>query len=933
MQKLFLLDAFALIYRAFYSLGENFLYNSKGINTTAILGFTNTLYDILQKEKPTHLGVAWDSPAATHRATEHEFYKAHREAMPEDLRISLPYIRRILEGLNIPIIELDGYEADDIVGTLAKKAEKAGYEVFMVTPDKDYGQLVSDRIYMYKPGSRDKPREILGVKEILAKWDIERVDQVIDILGLMGDASDNIPGIKGIGEKTASKLLKEYDNIDNLFSHIEEIKGKLREKIEAGREDALISRMLATIILDVPVDFVPEKLIMEEPDREKLAVLFAELEFRSLGKRILGEEYQVNNARPGVAIPGEQMDLFAASDPSGNGKPLISTSGESGKTIENTLHHYHLMDSPVRHQELLRLLKKATSYAFDTETTGLDALTCEIVGASFCVEAHTAYYLPLPADRQEAIALLNLFSPIFQDPKKTLIGQNIKYDLQVLRHYGIEIYNRLEDTMIAHYLMEPELRHNMDYLSETYLGYTPVSIESLIGKKGKNQLSMRDVPLAQIKEYAAEDADVTLQLYHTFCPALKEMDLVRLYAEVEMPLIQVLSKMEYEGIRLDLPFLQEYALHLQKELNLLQEKIISTAGFPFNIESPKQLGEVLFEKLNIPYQGKKTKTGQYATDEETLQGLENVHPILAHILEFRQINKLKNTYIDSLPLLINKETGRVHTNYAQAVASTGRLSSNNPNLQNIPIRTERGREIRKAFIPRNKEYTLLSADYSQIELRIIAALSGDEAMIQAFMDGMDIHTATAAKVYHQDIAAVDAEMRRKAKMVNFGIIYGISAFGLAQRLAIPRGEAATLIEEYFRTYPRIREYMNTSIAAAQKNGFVATILGRKRYLKDIHSANRTVRSFAERNAINSPIQGSAADMIKVAMINIQKEIEKRGLQSRMLLQVHDELVFDVHISEKEEMISLIKDKMAHAIPMKVPIIAEAGTGDNWLEAH
>jgi len=931
MKKLLLLDAFALIYRAYYSLGENFLYNSKGFNTTACLGFTNTLHDLIRKEDPTHMAIAWDAPDdGTGRAAEYDFYKANREAMPEDIVASLPVIREIIEGFGMPILEVPGYEADDVVGTVAKQMEKKGFQVFMVTPDKDYGQLVSDNIFMYKPPYRSKPAEVFGVREILEKWDIERIDQVIDMLGLMGDKVDNIPGIFGIGEKTAAKLLKQFDTVENLLENTEQLKGKLKEKVENGKEDARISKELATIILDVPVDYKVADLKLSKPNKEKLSALFEHLEFRTLGKRIFGTDFSVNTKRSSAAAGG-QLDLFG--DAHEAAEQSVEPASEGGKKIENTKHKYKLVNTLVDCEKLVKQLCKKKKVAFDTETTGLDPLVADLVGMSFSWKKGEGYYVPVAEAQKEREDVLEIFRPFFEDKKIAKIGQNIKYDLLILKRCDIEVKGEIEDTMIAHYLLEPDMRHNMDYLSESYLGYTPLSIVGLIGKKGKKQKSMRDVPVEDVADYASEDADVTYQLWDKFKPAIKKQKFTKLYEDVEMPLVRVLAAMEYEGIALDTKFLNKYSKKIVKDIVKLRDSVFKESGVEFNLDSPRQLGDVLFKQMKIEYKGKKTKTGQFSTNEETLSKLKEEHPIMQTILDYRGLTKLRSTYVDALPQMVNPETGRVHTNYAQAVAATGRLASNNPNLQNIPIRTDQGREIRKAFVPRSEDHLLLAADYSQIELRIIAELSGDKAMKSAFKKGIDIHSATASKVYDVDLEDVDGEMRRRAKMVNFGIIYGISAFGLSQRLRIPRAEAKELIDGYFDTYPKIQEYMEKSIKKAKKKGYCETILGRRRRLKDINSGNHTVRSFAERNAINAPIQGSAADMIKIAMIDIHESMKKKKMQSKMLLQVHDELVFDVLKDEMEDVQKLVKRKMEKAIKMDVPIVVEMGTGENWLEAH
>ncbi len=923
-KRLFLLDAFALIYRAYFAFIKNPRINSKGMNTSAVFGFTNTLNDLLKREKPTHIAVVFDTSEPTVRHIEYPAYKAQREEMPEDLRKSIPYIKQLIEAYKIPILFAHGYEADDVIGTLAKKAEKVGYQTFMMTPDKDYGQLVSKNIFMYKPASHGNGVEILGVKEICAKFEIKAPEQVIDILGLMGDKVDNIPGIPGVGEKTAIQLIKDYGSVENLVQNTSGLKGKLKEKVENNIEQALLSKKLATIILDVPIEFEEDKLIMEEPDQDALRELFAELEFRRAASIVLGEDL----------FGGENTDS-KTSTPT---KIAVEEDAEEKvfqeiKTIQDTEHTYHFLNDAAGRKSLHAILSKSKEICFDTETTGLDANNVEIVGLSFSIKPFEAYYIPLPDNYNEAHKIIAEFKDIFENEKTLKIGQNIKYDMNVLKWYDIEVKGPLFDTMVAHFLIQPDMRHNMNVLAETYLHYSPVSIETLIGKRGKGQLSMREVDEAIISDYAAEDADVTIRLKEVFLPMLDETNTLKLFNEVETPLIPVLASMEAEGIRLDKSALKELSLELEKDVAKIILEIYDLAGMEFNIASPKQVGEVLFEKLNIVDKPKKTKTGQYATGEEILSKLEDKHVIVKKILEYREIQKLKNTYVDTLPTLVNPRTGRLHTSYNQVVAVTGRLSSDNPNLQNIPVRTERGREIRKAFVPRNEEFVLLAADYSQIELRIIADLSGDEGMQEAFSKGHDIHAATAAKVYGVDLKDVNSDMRRNAKMVNFGIIYGISAFGLSERLNIPRREAADIIEQYFIKYPGVKSYMDESVAKAKEMGYVETILGRRRYLRDINSGNAVVRGFAERNAINAPIQGSAADMIKIAMISIHNEMQKKNMKSKMLLQVHDELVFDAHRSELDELKILVEDKMKNAIPLKVPVEVGIGTGDNWLQAH
>lgn len=952
--RLYLLDAFALIYRAYFALNKTPLVNSKGFNVSAISGFISTIQDILTKDKPTHIAVAFDSKTPTFRELDYAAYKAQRAEMPEDIRAALPWIERIVAAMNIPLLQADGYEADDIVGTLAKRAAAEGFTVYMVTFDKDYGQLVEPNIWIHKPPYIKAPREILGEKEVCEKWGIDRVSQVIDLLGLMGDASDNIPGIKGIGEKTAVKLLKEFGTLENLLANTDQLSGKLRENVESGRESALLSKRLATIDTDAPVTFDAEQLAAKPPDKIALANLFAELEFRTLGKRILGDAYDMNKPNGGMSdkdasggtIPqaaSTNIDLFSSTvlgndlfshTTDNTNTDTLPSNEHRGYSIRNTPHTYHIADTNEKTSALTALLLQQKTVCFDTETTGIDALQADIVGMSFAWQPYEAWYVPLPADREEAVAVLNSFKPFFEHLEIAKIGQNIKYDLLLLKKYGIEISGTLHDTMLSHYLIEPDMRHNMNLLSETYLGYTPVSIEELIGKKGKNQRTMRQVPLDLIAEYAAEDADVTVRLHQYLAPRLEAANLRHLYETVEMPLVPALTAMEFEGITIDTAFLKRYSQDVTAEMLILSDQIFAIAGEHFNLDSPKQLGNILFDKLQIPYERKKTATGQYSTDEETLQSLAATQPVAALLLDYRELTKLRSTYIDALPQLINPNTGRVHTTYNQAVASTGRLSSTAPNLQNIPIRTERGREIRKAFIPRNSDYVLLSADYSQIELRIMAAMSQDENMIAAFCEQHDIHRATAAKVYGVTMDMVTSEMRRRAKMVNFGIIYGITAFGLAQRLGISRSEAKGIIDTYFAQYPAVKTFMDTAIATAKERGYAETLCGRRRILKDLQSNNPTVRQFAERNAINAPIQGSAADMIKLAMINIHHQLRQRGLQTKMLLQVHDELVFDVHKSELDFVRPFIEKAMIEALPLKgVPIEVGIGIGSNWLEAH
>lgn len=932
MKKLFLLDGMALIYRAHFALSKNPRFTSGGINTSAIMGFTNTLLEVLKKEAPTHMAVVFDTDAPTERHVDFADYKAHRQAMPEDLAAAIPYVVRLIEGFNIPVITSDGYEADDIIGTLAKKAEKAGYTVYCMTPDKDFAQLVSENIFIYKPSRMGSDIEILGVPEVLAKWEIERVDQVIDILGLWGDAVDNIPGIPGVGEKTAKTLIKQYGSVENIIASSHELKGKLKENIEQYKEQGLISKKLATIMLNAPVELDEEALQINPPSRERLEPLFMELEFRTIGRRVFGEEFNVTNVKQ--VSYGQQTDLF--------GQPVekIEIKTETivepvspSKNIENTPHDYELTDTAEKRQALISILERQPFICFDTETTCTDANNCELVGMSFSIEKGKGWYVPVSSDQDEAKRIVSEFRHIFENPSIKKIGQNLKYDILVLNWYQVYVKGELFDTMIAHYLLDPDTRHNMDLLSENYLGYSPVSITTLIGAKGKNQGNMRDVEVEKVKEYAVEDADVTLQLKDIFTPLLEKAEARELAEKIENPLIYVLADMEREGVKVDEPALAEYSKQLESEIRLLEQTICDKAGVRFNIASPKQLGEVLFDKLQLDPKAKKTKTGQYQTGEDVLTALANKSDIAKDILDFRQLQKLKSTYVDALPLMINPKTGRIHTSYNQAVAATGRLSSNNPNLQNIPIRTERGREVRKAFIPRDENHVILSADYSQIELRLIAEISKDENMMDAFAKGLDIHTATAAKVYGVPLEEVDSTKRRNAKAVNFGIIYGQSAFGLSQNLGIPRKEAAEIIEEYFRQYSGIKRYMNDTMNFARENGYVQTLMGRRRYLRDINSANATVRGFAERNAINAPIQGSAADLIKIAMINIHNDLREQNLLSKMTMQVHDELVFEVPLQEIDLVKPIIEDRMKNAIKTSVPIVIEIGTGTNWLEAH
>lgn len=943
-KKLFLLDAFALIYRAYYALIRNPRITSRGRNTNAQLGFTTTLFDLINREKPTHMAVCFDTFAETERQADFADYKANRQETPEDLLSALPDIKRIIRGFNIPVVEIDGYEADDVIGTLAWQAADNNYAVYMVTPDKDYGQLlIHDYVYIYKPGYQGGDAEILTAKKICEKWGINNVSQVVDMLGLMGDAVDNIPGIKGVGEKTAAKLLKEYESLENIIANADNIKGSLGEKIRAGKENAIISKKLATIITTVPVEFHEEDFRIKEWNKQELADVFAELEFKTLGKRILGEEFSV----PASAPAGVQTDLFGNAVESkvikikaeiNDAIVQPATDEHAGfraeKNISNTPHHYQLIDTDEKLKAVITELMQQEEIAFDTETTGTDPNQVELVGLSFAYKLHEGYYVPTPT-RARAKAVLEQLRPLFDDESKTWVGQNIKYDLIVMKWYDIELKGQLFDTMLAHYLIEPEGRRGMDLLSAQFLGYEPIHIEELIGKKGKQQGSMKDVAPEKIKDYAAEDADITLQLKEKFVPLLQFKEVEETFKKVENPLTRVLADMEFEGVKIDVEFLKDYSVQLEKEIVEAEQKVYECCGMKFNLGSPKQLGEVLFEHMKLDPKAKKTKTGQYATGEDVLAKLATSHEVVKYILDYRELTKLKSTYADALPLMINPKTGRVHTCYSQAVAVTGRLSSTNPNLQNIPIRTDRGREIRKAFVPRDEKHVLVSADYSQIELRIVAAISGDKNMCEAFAQNKDIHAATAAKVYGIDEADVTKEMRYKAKSVNFGIVYGQGAFGLAENLGISRTEARQIIDQYKKEFSGITRYMDKIINFAREHGYVKTLMGRKRWLKDINSANFTVRGFAERNAINSPIQGTAADMIKLAMQKIYNRLKQEKLRSKMILQVHDELVFDVPHEELEVVQPIIVECMQNAmeLPNGVPVIAEVGSGSNWLEAH
>jgi DNA polymerase-1 len=929
-KKLFLLDAYALIYRAYYAFIRTPIVNSKGFNTSAIYGFTITLMEVLEKQKPTHIAVVFDHPSQTLREQEFANYKANREETPQPIKDANPWIRNIIKAMNIPLYDLEGYEADDVIATLAKSAAAADFEVFIMTGDKDLAQCVTDKVKIYRPGKQGAPAEILGIEEVKTKFQISNPLQVIDLLGLMGDAVDNIPGVSGVGEKTAIKLIEEFGSIENIYERIDEVKGKIKEKLIADKENAFLSKRLATVVSDVNVPLNEKDLEYESPDKEALLPLLTELEFRTIGKRLFGEEFSVNNAsapKTKSSTPTLFEDPTEESDPVDDG---IS----AANTISNTPHTYHLADTKALQEELIQLLLKEKEVAFDTETTGLDSINTDLVGMSFSFKEHDAWFVPTPQDFEKAKEIVHRFKPVLESNSIIKIGHNIKFDWQVIRQYGVEIVAPFYDTMVAHYLIDANQRHKMDFLAETYLQYTPVPIEALIGKAGKKQKSMSDVSMADLAEYAAEDADVTYQFKQKFDPLLKQKELTNLFNEVELPLVEALQEMEWQGVQVDGNFLKEYSVQLGSELSEIRDKIYAQAGAEFNLDSPKQMGEILFDRMKIPYTGPKTKTGQYQTNEDTLTKLAESHPIIDSIVNYRELAKLKSTYVDAIPELINEKTGRLHTTFNQTIAATGRLSSINPNLQNIPIRTDRGKEIRKAFIPRDKEHIILSADYSQIELRIIAHISKDENMMAAFKNGEDIHTATASKVFGVAAADVNKDMRRKAKAVNFGIAYGQSVFGLSQTLNIPRAEAKEIIDNYFAQFPGIKQYMNDTIDFCKKNGYVQTLLGRRRYLPEINERNFTVRAQAERNAINSPIQGSAADMIKVAMVRIHERLKKEDFKSVMTLQVHDELVFDALITEVDNLKPVIEHEMKEAIPgLSVPIVVEMGTGNNWLDAH
>ncbi len=928
-KKLFLFDAFALIYRAYFAFAKNPRINSKGQDTSAVFGLINTLMDVQTKEQPTHWAICFDTSEPTQRHLEYKEYKSQREAMPEGISSALPYIFKLMEALNIPVIAKPGFEADDVIGTLAKKAEQAGFITYMMTPDKDFAQLVSDNIYMYRPPRMGNPAEIWGVPEVLKKFEIKRVEQVIDYLGMMGDASDNIPGIPGVGDKTAKKFLSLYDNMTGLYKNIAVLKGKQREKVEANKDLAFLSKKLATINTDVPVDFSADNLIRKEMNREAVKVLFDELEFRRLTIRWFGnDKKEVEQKKTNVAA-ADQADLFTSNDSSAEPPTFFSY---SYKSFEAKKTNYILIEGLEECGALVERLLVLKSFAFDTETTSLNALRAQVVGISFCYKKNEAFYVPIPSEKEEHKKFLSVLKPLFENEHIEKVGQNIKYDYHILANEGIELRGRLFDTMIAHYLLEADMRHNMTVLAETYLNYSPIKIESLIGK-GKSQLNMGDLPVKKIKDYACEDADLAWQLKAIFKPLLKNEGLSALFNDLEMPLISVLAKMERAGINIDTNLLRSYSKELEVSTLKIKTDVFQLSGLEFNLASPKQLGEVLFNHLKLDDKAKKTKTGQYSTSEETLSRLRKKHPIVDKILLFRSLQKLRSTYVDALPELINPQTKRIHTSFNQAVAATGRLSSNNPNLQNIPIRTEMGREVRKAFIARDDEHVLLAADYSQVELRLIAEMSGDPVMSSAFLKGLDIHSSTASRVFNVPPSDVTQEMRSNAKTVNFGIIYGVSAFGLSQQSTLTRKEAAEIIENYFSTYPKLKDYMDKNIAFARENGFVKTIMNRKRRLNDINSRNAVVRGHAERNAINAPIQGSAADLIKLAMIKIQSEFEQLGLQSKMILQVHDELVFDVLKPELSVVKSLTKKIMEEALNSTVPLVVDIGVGHSWLEAH
>ncbi|MDH6356190.1 DNA polymerase I [Parabacteroides sp. PF5-9] len=920
--RLFLIDAYALIYRSYYAFIKNPRINSKGKNTSAIFGFINSLEDVLKRENPSHIAVAFDPPGPTFRHEAYEAYKAQREETPEAIRESVPIIKEIIKAYNIPILEVMGYEADDVIGTIAGQAAAEGFEVFMMTPDKDYAQLVTDHIFMYRP-KFGGDYEVMGVPEVLAKYALTSTDQIIDLLALMGDSSDNIPGCPGVGEKTAQKLLTEFGNIENLLVHTDQLKGALKKKVEENVEQIRFSKFLATIKTDVPIQFDATHCLREKPNEKELIEIYTDLEFRAFINKLTGESKKPVSTGP---IQGSLFDIFTSEEPEEEKYATLAT-------LKTTDHTYHIAENEEDQLKLIALLEQHDFFAFDTETDGIDPLQSNLVGLSFAMKENEAWYVPVPADRSETEKIVKRFMPALQNNRSMKIGQNIKFDLLVLRKYGIKVAGSLFDTMIAHYLLNPELRHNMDYLAETYLSYQCIPITELIGPKGKNQSNMRNVPLAQIAEYAAEDADITLKLKNYFAPLLQKEGLESLFHDIEMPLIYVLADIEATGVTLDTDALKQSSETLTVELLKLEKEIHEMAETTFNVNSTKQVGEILFEHLKIEEKAKKTKTGNYSTSEDVLEKMRSKHPIIGKLLEYRGLKKLLSTYIDALPELINPTTGKIHTSFNQAVTATGRLSSTNPNLQNIPVRDDLGREIRRAFTADNADCLFFSADYSQIELRIMAHLSQDNNMTEAFRSGADIHAATAAKIYNIPVEEVTSEMRRKAKTANFGIIYGISVFGLAERLNIPRGESKELIEGYFRSFPRVREYMDESIQIAKEKGYVETIFKRKRFLPDINSNNSIVRGYAERNAINAPIQGSAADIIKVAMIRIFQRLEREGVKSKMILQVHDELNFNVWKDELEKVKTIVLEEMENAIKLEVPLIADCGVGENWLEAH
>lgn len=947
-KRLFLVDAYALIFRGYYAFIKNPRINSKGTDTSAIMGFMNSLLDVIKRERPDHLAVCFDRGGSVDRVEMFEAYKANRDETPEAIKIAVPYIEQILKAMHIPIMVKEGFEADDVIGTLSKQAEKEGYKTFMVTPDKDFAQLVSDNIFMYRPVFGGG-YETWGIEEVKKKFEIDDPLQVIDFLGMMGDSSDNIPGLPGVGEKTAKKLLAEYGSMENLLANTHELKGKMRENIEANKELGMLSKKLATIMLNVPVEFDAKDFELDQPDIAKVTEIFEELEFRQLlvnfqktfsfenetkiaepsNNQTASEGLKIETKKPASKAGAGQFSLFGGDE--NDNDVIISHSSRS--TAETTSHFYQNIASGMATKLFVQNLLKQTSVCFDTETTSINPITAELVGIAFSWEVGKGYYLPFPENKDEAQVLIEQLRPFFENDAIQKVGQNLKYDIKVLRKYNIKVKGMLFDTMLAHYLINPDMRHNMDVLAETYLNYTPISIETLIGKKGKNQLTMREVPLEKQTEYAVEDADITLQLKEHFEKELGEANTQKLFDEIEIPLLRVLADMELEGINLDEAFLNSLSKQLDSDIKTLELNIYKEAGEEFNIASPKQLGDILFEKLKLVDKPKKTKTGQYATSEDILSYLAKDHEIIQHILEYRGLAKLKSTYVDALPTQVEPSTGRVHTDYMQTVAATGRLSSNNPNLQNIPIRTERGRQVRKAFIPRDENYILLAADYSQIELRIIAALSKEENMINAFKHGEDIHASTASKVFNVPLSEVTREQRSNAKTVNFGIIYGVSAFGLSNQTDLTRGESKELIDTYYETYPKLRKYINDQIHFAREHGYVQTVLGRRRYLNDINSRNAVVRGAAERNAVNAPIQGSAADIIKIAMIHIHDKLEAGNYKTKMLLQVHDELVFDVYKPELDTIKTLVKTEMENAYTLEVPLDVDLGVGNDWLEAH